>query len=49
MPLKHLTDTCLADHIGEGGLSDDALTRMLMAVAPAPDRLRQNYEITVSP
>ena len=34
MTFKHLTDTCLADHIGEGGLSDEALTRMLMAAAP---------------
>ena len=41
MTFKHLTDTCLADHIGDGGLSDAALTRMLMAAAPAHDRLCQ--------
>ncbi len=44
MLFKHLTDTCLADHIGEGGLSDDALTRGLMAAAPAHDRLCQVLE-----
>ena len=41
MTFKHLTDTCLADHIGDSGLSDAALTRMLMAAAPAHDRLCQ--------
>ncbi len=44
MPFKHLTDTCLADHIGEAGLSDDVLTRVLMAAAPAHDRLCQIFE-----
>jgi glucose-6-phosphate isomerase len=43
MTFKHLTDTCLADHIGEGGLSDEALTRLLMAAAPAHDRLCQVF------
>ncbi len=43
MTFKHLTDTCLADHIGEGGLSDGALTRGLMAAAPAHDRLCQVF------
>ncbi len=41
MSFKHLTDTCLADKIGDTGLSDQALTRMLMAAAPAHDRLCQ--------
>jgi len=43
MTFKHLTESCLADHIGEGGLSDAALTRMLMAAAPAHDRLCQVF------
>ncbi len=44
MSFEHLTDSCLADHIGEGGLSDETLTRMLMAAAPAHDRLCQLVE-----
>jgi len=44
MPFKHLTETCLAETIGETGLSDEGLTRMLMAAAPAHDRLCQLVE-----
>ncbi len=41
MAFHHLTETCLAETIGAGGLSDEVLTRMLMAAAPAHDRLCQ--------
>jgi len=44
MRFTHLTDTCLATAIGEHGLGDDAFTRMLMAAAPAHDRLCQLCE-----
>ena len=44
MAFQHLTETCLAETIGEGGLSEAALTRMLMAAAPAHDRLCQLLE-----
>ena len=44
MAFQHLTETCLAETIGEGGLSEEALTRMLMAAAPAHDRLCQLVE-----
>jgi len=43
MDFQHLTDTCLAEAIGDGGLGDAALTRALMAAAPAHDRLCQLY------
>ncbi len=41
MLYRHLTDTCLATAIGDGGLSEDAFTRSLMSAAPAHDRLCQ--------
>lgn len=44
MRFSHLTESCLAAAIGDGGLSDDTFTRMLMAAAPALDRLCQLYE-----
>jgi len=44
MRFTHLTDTCLATAIGDLGLSDDAFARMLMAAAPAHDRLCQLCE-----
>ncbi|MFQ5773117.1 MAG: glucose-6-phosphate isomerase [Kiloniellaceae bacterium] len=44
MRFHHLTDTCLAATIGDGGLGDEAFTRVLMAAAPAHDRLCQLYE-----
>lgn len=44
MRFAHHTDTCLATAIGDHGLSDDAFTRMLMAAAPAHDRLCQLCE-----
>ncbi|MHA1600537.1 MAG: glucose-6-phosphate isomerase [Alphaproteobacteria bacterium] len=44
MLYRHLTDTCLAAAIGEGGLSEDAFARSLLAAAPAHDRLCQLVE-----
>jgi len=44
MRFSYVTETCLAPAIGDGGLSDDAFTRMLMAAAPAQDRLCQLCE-----
>jgi glucose-6-phosphate isomerase len=44
MRYHHLTDSCLATAIGEGGLSEDTFTRVLMAAAPALDRLCQLAE-----
>lgn len=44
MRFSHLTDSCLAASIGDGGLSDETFTRMLMAAAPALDRLCQLHE-----
>lgn len=44
MRFQHLTETCLAATIGDGGLGDEAFTRVLMAAAPAHDRLSQLYE-----
>jgi glucose-6-phosphate isomerase len=44
MRFQHLTDTCLAEAIGDTGLSDEAFTRLLMAAAPAHDRLVQLFE-----
>ena len=40
MLYEHLSDTCLAARIGEGGLSAEALERALQAAAPALERLR---------
>lgn len=44
MLYRHLTETCLAAAIGDGGLSEDAFTRSLLAAAPAHDRLCQLVE-----
>jgi len=44
MRFQHLSEACLADAIGPAGLSDEALTRGLMAAAPAHDRLCQLYD-----
>ena len=40
MLYRQASETCLADRIGEGGLSAEALDRALRATAPALDRLR---------
>ncbi len=39
MRYQHLTDNCLAGGIGDDGLTDDAFARVLLAAAPAHDRL----------
>jgi glucose-6-phosphate isomerase len=44
MRFTHITETCLASVLGDHGLSDEAFTRMLMAAAPAHDRLCQLCE-----
>ncbi len=44
MRYQHLTEDCLAAGIGEGGLTDEAFARVLLAAAPAHDRLCQLYE-----
>jgi glucose-6-phosphate isomerase len=44
MHYQHLTESCLAAAAGDGGLSEDAFTRSLMAAAPAHDRLCQLVE-----
>ncbi|HEY5599011.1 MAG TPA: glucose-6-phosphate isomerase [Kiloniellales bacterium] len=44
MLYQHLTDTCLAVAAGDGGLSEEAFTRSLLAAAPAHDRLCQLVE-----
>ncbi len=44
MRYHHLTDNCMATAIGEGGLSDEVFTGVLMEAAPAHDRLIQLYE-----
>ncbi len=41
MRYQHLTDNCLATGIGEDGLTDEAFARVLLAAAPAHDRLCQ--------
>ena len=44
MRYQHLTDNCLATGIGEDGLTDDAFARVLLAAAPAHDRLCQLHD-----
>lgn len=44
MRYQHLTDNCLATTIGDDGLTEDAFARVLMAAAPAHDRLCQLVE-----
>ena len=39
MPYRHMTDACLAETIGEGGLSAEALERMLESAGFALERL----------
>jgi hypothetical protein len=39
MLYEHLSETCLAARIGEGGLSDEALARCLEAAGPSLARL----------
>ncbi len=41
MRYQHLTDNCLATTIGDEGLTEEAFARVLMAAAPAHDRLCQ--------
>ena len=41
MRYQHLTDTCLATTIGDDGLTEEAFARVLLAAAPAHDRLCQ--------
>ncbi|HEX9789174.1 MAG TPA: glucose-6-phosphate isomerase [Kiloniellales bacterium] len=44
MHYQHLTESCLAAAVGDGGLSEESFTRSLMAAAPAHDRLCQLVE-----
>jgi glucose-6-phosphate isomerase len=44
MRYQHLTDNCLATTIGDDGLTEAAFARVLMAAAPAQDRLCQLVE-----
>ncbi len=44
MRYQHLTDNCLATTIGDDGLTEEAFARVLMAAAPAHDRLCQLVE-----
>ena len=44
MRYQHLTDTCLATAIGDDGLTEAAFARVLMAAAPAHDRLCQLHD-----
>ncbi len=44
MRYQHLTDNCLATAIGDDGLTEEAFARVLMATAPAHDRLCQLVE-----
>ncbi len=44
MRYQHLTDTCLTTAIGDDGLTEAAFARVLMAAAPAHDRLCQLVE-----
>ncbi len=45
MRYQHLTDNCLATGIGEDGLTDEAFARVLLAAAPAHDRLCQLHDL----
>ncbi len=44
MRYQHLTDNCLATTIGDDGLTEEIFARVLMAAAPAHDRLCQLVE-----
>ncbi len=44
MRYQHLTENCLATSIGDEGLTEAAFARVLMAAAPAHDRLCQLVE-----
>ena len=44
MLYEHLSETCLAARIGEGGLSDEALARSLEAAGPSLASLRAARE-----
>ncbi len=44
MRYQHLTDNCLATTIGDDGLTEEAFARVLLAAAPAHDRLCQLVE-----
>ena len=44
MRYQHLTDNCLATAIGDDGLTEEVFARVLLAAAPAHDRLCQLHD-----
>jgi glucose-6-phosphate isomerase len=49
MPYHHVTESCLAETIGEGGLSAEALERALEAAGFALERLRAVHKVGEAP